>query len=242
MPKRAPSRPDRMWAPISWWQRRSMIHHLAGPTGYDQRMRSVPFRATPRQDPGGWPLVLPPGSLDATGKPRSSHATHNQSLMRVERRDLIFEMSDYKTADLSEPFDARIEVHDAITGRMACFPAHLGTFRRRHGLRRPPWRSVWKGPRAAQTWYGVMGPLTLSPARKRRPAILILSRLLPRTGCSDMPSPSLGRWMPTGPCLLQEGGLGMPGMARAFTASRYWLRVTHRLCRSRSGRSRPRLP
>jgi hypothetical protein len=42
--------------------------------------------------------------------------------MRVERRDLIFEMSDYKTADLSEPFDARIEVHDAITGKVACFP------------------------------------------------------------------------------------------------------------------------
>lgn len=72
--------------------------------------------------------------------------------------DLVFELDGYKLIELAEPFDARVEIHDAVSGKMACFPAAIGTYRRRYELRPTTVAERVNAPRTAQPWHGVMGP------------------------------------------------------------------------------------
>jgi hypothetical protein len=80
--------------------------------------------------------------------------------------DLVFEM-DMLQLDLAErladPAAAYIELHDAITGKTACFPALPGTFRRGSGLRplTPAERVYPMGTaevKATRQWRGLLGP------------------------------------------------------------------------------------
>ena len=72
--------------------------------------------------------------------------------------EIVFELQDYLMVDVAQPFDARVEIHDAISGKMASFPAVMSVYRRRHGLRPTTYEERVNGPKAAQPWYGLMGP------------------------------------------------------------------------------------
>lgn len=77
--------------------------------------------------------------------------------------ELVFELNDYLMTNVAQPFDARVEMHDAFSGKMACFPAAMGTCRRRHGLRPTTLAERVNGPKAREPWYGVMGPPNPNP-------------------------------------------------------------------------------
>jgi len=76
--------------------------------------------------------------------------------------DLVFELSEFDWDSLMQPLQARVELHDAITGKMATFPWNtISTFSRGHGLRSTilAERLEWvEGPTAPQAWHGVLGP------------------------------------------------------------------------------------
>lgn len=74
-----------------------------------------------------------------------------------------FEIQRYRATELAEPLDARVEIHDAISGKMACSPANIGIYRRRHGLRPTTLAERVNRPTATQPWYGVMGPPNPDP-------------------------------------------------------------------------------
>jgi hypothetical protein len=102
---------------------------------------SAPFDPVSRTHGGnllGFPVNLAPGASDGG--------------------ELIFELKDYIMADVAQPFEARVEIHDAVSGRMACFPAVMGIYRRHHGLRPTTYAERVNGPKTSQPWYGLMGP------------------------------------------------------------------------------------
>ena len=72
--------------------------------------------------------------------------------------ELVFELQDYKMADVAQQFEARVEIHDTISEQMACFPAVMGVYRRRHGLRPTTYAERVNGPKTVQPWYGLTGP------------------------------------------------------------------------------------
>jgi len=71
--------------------------------------------------------------------------------------EMIFELTEFLD-ELAEPFDARVEIHDAISGKMACFSAVMGIHTRRRGLRPTTYAERVEGQKEPQPWYGVMGP------------------------------------------------------------------------------------
>jgi hypothetical protein len=71
--------------------------------------------------------------------------------------ELVFELDDYREIDPAGG-PGRIEIHDSISGKMACFPAAMGgIYRRRHGLRATTYEERVTGPRAAQPRYRAIG-------------------------------------------------------------------------------------
>jgi hypothetical protein len=72
--------------------------------------------------------------------------------------ELVFELQSYRMVYAAQPFEARVEIHDSISGKMACFPANLGTFRRHHGLRPTTYAERVTWPKAAQPRYSATGP------------------------------------------------------------------------------------
>jgi hypothetical protein len=72
--------------------------------------------------------------------------------------ELVFELVDYLEIDPAGG-PGRIEIHDAISGKMASFPAAVvgGIYRRRHGLRATTYEERVTGPRAAQPRYRAIG-------------------------------------------------------------------------------------
>lgn len=72
--------------------------------------------------------------------------------------EMIFELTEYLMDEVAEPFDARVEIHDAISGKMACFPAVMGIYTRRRGLRPTTYAERVEGQKEPQPWYGLMGP------------------------------------------------------------------------------------
>jgi len=72
--------------------------------------------------------------------------------------DLVFEIDDYKSSDLDESLGIRVEIHDAISGKMASFPAILGRYKRGHGLRSTTYAERVNGIQSDSPWYGVTGP------------------------------------------------------------------------------------
>ena len=74
---------------------------------------------------------------------------------------LIFELPDYLRAELAPAPQAEfvVEIHEALSGKMAVFPAMVvgGTFRRRKGLIPTTSAERVYGPRPAAAWYGLMG-------------------------------------------------------------------------------------
>lgn len=106
-----------------------------------EHLFSAPFDPVSRTSPGPaleFPVNLAPGASDGG--------------------EMVFELSDYKMPDVGQPFDARVEIHDAIIGKIACFPATMGIYRRRHGLRPTSYAERVYGPKAAQPYCGLMGP------------------------------------------------------------------------------------
>jgi hypothetical protein len=72
--------------------------------------------------------------------------------------ELVFDLPDYQEIDPAGG-PGRIEIHDSISGEMACFPVAVGgVYRRRHGLRPTTYEERVAGPKAPEPWYGVMGP------------------------------------------------------------------------------------
>lgn len=71
--------------------------------------------------------------------------------------ELVFELRSYQMADAVQPFEARVEIHDSISEKMASFPADLGTFRRHHRLRPATYAERVTRPKAAQSGYRVIG-------------------------------------------------------------------------------------
>jgi hypothetical protein len=70
--------------------------------------------------------------------------------------ELVFELTDFLEIDpASGP--GRIEIHDSISGKMACFPAAIGVFRRHHGLRAATYEERVTGPKAAQPRNSMTG-------------------------------------------------------------------------------------
>jgi hypothetical protein len=116
-------------------------------------------RAKPGSDWGHEHLFAAP--FEPVSRTHSGHALEFPVSLAPDASDggeLVFELQDYIMADVAEPFDARIEIHDAISGKMACFPAVMGLYRRRHGLRPTTYAERVNGPKTAQPWYGLMGP------------------------------------------------------------------------------------
>jgi hypothetical protein len=74
-----------------------------------------------------------------------------------EGGELVFELDFRETETDPEAGLGRIEIHDAVSGKMACFPAVVGVYRRHHGLR-PTTYAERIGPQPAPPWYSVMGP------------------------------------------------------------------------------------
>jgi hypothetical protein len=70
--------------------------------------------------------------------------------------ELVFELLDFQEIDPTAG-PARIEIHDSISEKMACFPAAIGVYRRHHGLRTTTYEERVTGPRAAQPRYRVIG-------------------------------------------------------------------------------------
>lgn len=75
---------------------------------------------------------------------------------------LIFELPDYLRAELAPAPEAEfvVEIHEALSGKMAAFPAMVigGIFRRRHGLIPTTYEERVTGPKATQPRYRVIGP------------------------------------------------------------------------------------
>ena len=72
--------------------------------------------------------------------------------------ELVFELVDYLEIDPAGG-QGRIEIHDSISGKMACFPAAVGgVYRRHHGLRPTTYEERVTGPKAPEPWYSVTGP------------------------------------------------------------------------------------
>jgi hypothetical protein len=72
--------------------------------------------------------------------------------------NLIFEIEAYRAANLDESLGSRVEIHDAISGKMASFPAAMGLYRRGRGLRPTTYAERVNGIDLGRPWYGVMGP------------------------------------------------------------------------------------
>jgi hypothetical protein len=70
--------------------------------------------------------------------------------------ELVFELEDYREIDPAGG-PGHIEIHDSISGKMACFPAAMGVYRRHHGLRPTTYEERVIGPRAAQPQYRAIG-------------------------------------------------------------------------------------
>lgn len=99
--------------------------------------------------------------FDLVSRKRPDHALKfpvNLAPAASDGGELVFELKDYLMTDVAEPFDARVEIHDAISGKMACFPAVMGLYRRRHGLCPTTYAERVNGPKTAQPWHGLMGP------------------------------------------------------------------------------------
>jgi hypothetical protein len=82
---------------------------------------------------------------------------------------LVFELRDFQMVHVAQPFEARVEIHDSVSGKMACFPANLGTFWRHHGLRPTTYAERVNRPKAPQPWYGLMGPPDRDSDMMKRP-------------------------------------------------------------------------
>jgi hypothetical protein len=71
---------------------------------------------------------------------------------------LIFELTDYLMQNVIWPEGARIELHDAVTRKMATCPAVVGgSYRRRHGLRAATLAERVTGPQQPRAWDGLLG-------------------------------------------------------------------------------------
>ena len=71
--------------------------------------------------------------------------------------ELVFRLTDYQEIDPAAG-PGRVEIHDSISEKMACFPAAIGVYRRRHGLRPTTYAERVTGPKAAQPRYSATGP------------------------------------------------------------------------------------
>ena len=70
--------------------------------------------------------------------------------------ELVYELPDYLEID-PQALPGRIEIHDAISGKMASFPAAISVYSRRHGLRSTTYAERVNGPYAPQPWFGILG-------------------------------------------------------------------------------------
>lgn len=73
-----------------------------------------------------------------------------------EGGELIFQLTN--VIDVAEPFEARVEIHDAISGKMASFPAAIGLYSRHHGLDPTTLAERVTGPKMIQPQEGLLGP------------------------------------------------------------------------------------
>ena len=126
--------------------------------------RSVSIRAAylaaKARPESGWYELLFTAPFEQISYPRPMNTLEfplNLAAQESGGGNLIFELH-FQAKELAEPFDARIEIHDAISGKMACFPAAMGVFSRGHGLRHTTLAERVTGPQIAEPWYGVMGP------------------------------------------------------------------------------------
>jgi hypothetical protein len=115
------------------------VHFVSEET--ERSMSIKVARLFARVKPGGpsplWEhlFVAPRWTISPSLELRPLRFPVNLEPQASEGGDLVFEMWSPNLADLADPFDARIEIEDANTGKRASFPATLGTFRRGHGLR-----------------------------------------------------------------------------------------------------------
>jgi len=95
--------------------------------------------------------------------------------------ELVFELVDYLETD-PEGGPGYIEIHDAISGKMACFPAVAGSvYRRHHELRPTTYEERVIGPKAPEPWYSVIGrPIARSAVAARTFALNLERRGLAR--------------------------------------------------------------
>jgi hypothetical protein len=71
---------------------------------------------------------------------------------------VTYELTNYLMPDVVWPEGARIELHDAVTGKMATCPAVVGgSYRRRSELRPATLAERVTGPQP-RVWHGVLGP------------------------------------------------------------------------------------
>ena len=70
--------------------------------------------------------------------------------------ELVFELTDFQEIDPAAG-PGRVEIHDSISGKMACFPAAIGVYRRRQGLRPTTYEERVTGPKVAEPRYRVIG-------------------------------------------------------------------------------------
>jgi hypothetical protein len=73
-----------------------------------------------------------------------------------EGGELVFELLDYLEID-PQAGPGRIEIHDAISGKMASFPAAIGVYTRHQGLRPTTYEERVTGLKAPQRWLGILG-------------------------------------------------------------------------------------
>jgi hypothetical protein len=127
--------------------------------------RNVSLRAAYlliRQKPDSWAHE----ELFSSPSEEVSHTHQSQVLefpVRLEPQVsdggyLVFEIEDYRAGDLDASLGARVEIHDAISGKMASFPANMGLYKRGHGLRPTSYAERVNGIDPGPQWYGLMGP------------------------------------------------------------------------------------
>jgi hypothetical protein len=122
-------------------------------------------RCKPGSTWGYWHVFTAPTSPASYENPRTPvELPMNLEPQASDGGWLIFELTSFLMDDVDWSEGSGLELHDAVTGKMATCPAAVGgSYRRRHGLRVATLAERVTGPEHRRAWNGLLGPSDPDP-------------------------------------------------------------------------------
>jgi hypothetical protein len=138
------------------------IHMINGEVDRKASIRAVYLlgKCKPGSAWGYWHVFTAPTSpVSYENPPRPLELPLNLEPQASGGGWLTFELTSYLMDDVVWPEGASLELHDAVTGKMATCPVAVGgSYRRRHGLRAATLAERVTGPEQPQAWHALFGP------------------------------------------------------------------------------------